>query len=417
MRLLIKNVILENKKIDILVEKGKISKIGKNLNLKANEKIDAKGEKAVIPGLINCHSHGAMILFRGIAEDLPLKEWLEKKIWPREAKLTEDDVYWGTKLAILEMIKSGITTFNEMYWFEEAQFAAIKEMGIRAFLGLVILDFLPMGSKEKVEKLAQKLKRNLPPTIQFTIAPHAIYTVSKENLIWAKNFAKKHKLLIHMHLAETENEVKDCLKKYKMRPVEFLEKIGFLNKNCIFAHCIWLSDREIEILEKRSCHLVYNPTSNMKLVSGIFPWKKIKKRKLNVCLGTDGPASNNSLNLFLEMKIGALLQKIENKDPTIISAKEIFQMATKNGAKALRIEAGQIKVGKLADLVLIDLNKIEAFPNYDLISNLVYSDLKSCISEVICDGKILMRDGKIENEKEIIKRAKKRFLDDESFGN
>ncbi len=417
MRLLIKNVILENKKIDILVEKGKISKIGKNLNLKANEKIDAKGEKAVIPGLINCHSHGAMILFRGIAEDLPLKEWLEKKIWPREAKLTEDDVYWGTKLAILEMIKSGITTFNEMYWFEEAQFAAIKEMGIRAFLGLVILDFLPMGSKEKVEKLAQKLKRNLPPTIQFTIAPHAIYTVSKENLIWAKNFAKKHKLLIHMHLAETENEVKDCLKKYKMRPVEFLEKIGFLNKNCIFAHCIWLSDREIEILEKRSCHLVYNPTSNMKLVSGIFPWKKIKKRKLNVCLGTDGPASNNSLNLFLEMKIGALLQKIENKDPTIISAKEIFQMATKNGAKALRIEAGQIKVGKLADLVLIDLNKIEAFPNYDLISNLVYSDLKSCISEVICDGKILMRDGKIENEKEIIKRAKKRFLDNESFGN
>jgi 5-methylthioadenosine/S-adenosylhomocysteine deaminase len=410
MRILIKNVILKRRKADILIEEGKISKIGKNLNLRADEKIDVKGEKAIIPGLINCHTHSAMILFRGIAEDLPLKDWLEKEIWPREQKLTEDDVYWGTKLAILEMIKSGTTTFNEMYWFEEAQIQAIKEMGIRAKIGLVMLDFLPIGSKEKVEKLYLKFShsatRSLDHLITFSIAPHAIYTVSKENLIWAKNFAKRHKLLIHMHLSETEKEVKDCLKKYKMRPVEFLEKIGFLNKNCVFAHCVWLDDKEIEILEKRGCSLVYNPTSNMKLASGVFPWKKIKKRKINVCLGTDGPASNNSLNLFSEMKIGAILQKMENKDPTIISAKEIFQMATKNGAKALRINAGEIKVGKLADLVLIDLNKIEMFPNYDLISNLVYSDAKNCISEVICNGKILMREGKIEGEEKILKIAK-----------
>jgi 5-methylthioadenosine/S-adenosylhomocysteine deaminase len=409
MRLLIKNVILGKKKVDILIEGGKISKIGKNLNLKANEKIDAKGEKAVIPGLINCHTHSAMILFRGLAEDLPLKDWLEKEIWPREAKLTQDDVYWGTKLAILEMIKSGITTFNEMYWFEEAQIEAVKEMGTRAVIGLVILDFLPMGSKEKVEKLYFKFSRltnqALNNLITFSIAPHAIYTVSKENLIWAKNFAKKHKLLIHMHLSETEKEVKDCLRKYRVRPVEFLEKIGFLDKNCVFAHCVCLSEKEIEILEKRGCSLVYNPTSNMKLASGVFPWKKIKERKINVCLGTDGPASNNSLNLFSEMKIGALLQKIENKDPTIISTKEIFQMATRNGAKALRINTGEIKVGKLADLVLIDLNKIEMFPNYDLISNLVYSDAKNCISHVICNGKILMRDGEIEGEKKILKIA------------
>jgi 5-methylthioadenosine/S-adenosylhomocysteine deaminase len=410
MRILIKNVILGKRKVDILIEGEKISRIGKNLNLRADEKIDAKGEKAVIPGLINCHTHSAMILFRGLAEDLPLKDWLEKEIWPRESKLTEDDVYWGTKLAILEMIKSGTTTFNEMYWFEEAQIQAVKEMGIRANIGLVMLDFLLMGSKEKVEKLYLKFShlttQSLNHLITFSIAPHAIYTVSKENLIWAKNFAKKHKLLIHMHLSETEREVKDCLEKYKMRPVEFLEKIGFLNKNCVFAHCIWLDDKEIEILEKRGCSLVYNPTSNMKLASGVFPWAKIKKRKINVCLGTDGPASNNSLNLFSEMKIGALLQKIENKDPTAISAKEIFQMATRNGAKALRINAGEIKVGRLADLVLIDLNKIEMFPDYDLISNLVYSDAKNCVFDVICNGKILMRDGKIEGEEKILKIAK-----------
>jgi len=410
MRLLVKNVILGKKKVDILIEEKKILKIGKNLNLRVNEKIDAKGEKAVIPGLINCHTHSAMILFRGLAEDLPLKDWLEKEIWPREAKLTEDDVYWGTKLAILEMIKSGTTTFNEMYWFEEAQIEAVKEMGIRAVIGLVMLDFLPMGSRKKVEELTKRLMTKRLMTIQFSIAPHATYTVSKENLIWAKNFAKRHRLLIHMHLSETEKEVKDCLKKYKMRPVEFLEKIGFLDKNCIFAHCVWLSEKEIEILEKRGCSLVYNPTSNMKLASGVFPWKRIKERKINICLGTDGPASNNSLSLFSEMKIGALLQKIENKDPTAISAQKSFQMATKNGAKALRINTGEIKVGKLADLVLIDLNKIEMFPNYDLISNLVYSDAKNCVSDVICNGKILMRDGKIEKENEIIKKAKAKFL-------
>jgi 5-methylthioadenosine/S-adenosylhomocysteine deaminase len=409
-RILIKNVILNKQKVDILIEGNQISRIGKNLNLKAKEKIEGKGEKAVIPGLINCHTHSAMILFRGLAEDLPLKDWLEKEIWPREQKLTEDDVYWGAKLAILEMIKSGTTTFNEMYWFEEAQIQAAKEMGIRANIGLVLLDFLPMGSKEHVEKLYKKLEtKNLEP-ITLAIAPHAIYTVSKENLIWAKDFAKKHKLLIHMHLSETEREVKDCLKKYKMRPVEFLEKIGFLNKNCVFAHCVWLNDKEIEILEKRGCSLVYNPTSNMKLASGIFPWAKIKERKINVCLGTDGPASNNSLNLFSEMKMGALLQKIENKDPTILSAREIFEMATKNGARALKINAGEIKVGKLADLVLIDLNKLETFPNHHLISNLVYSDPKRCVSEVICNGKILMREGKIEGEEKIIKIAKKRLV-------
>jgi len=409
MRILIKNVILEKRKVDVLIEGEKISKIGRNLNLKVDEKIDGKGEKAVIPGLVNCHTHSAMILLRGLGEDLFLKDWLEKVIWPIEDKLSEDDVYWGTKLAILEMIKSGTTTFNEMYFYPEAQIEATKEMGMRGFLGLVLVDFSTKDCdrksiEEKFPKLEKILKNS--SSIKLTIAPHAIYTVSKENLIWAKNFAKRYKLLIHMHLSETQNEIKESLKKYKMRPVEYLEKIGFLNKNCIFAHSIWLSEKEIEILEKRGCSLVYNPTSNMKLVSGVFRWGKIKNTKINVCLGTDGPASNNSLNLFSEMKIGALLQKIENKNPVAISAKEIFQMATKNGALALKINAGEIKVGRLADLALIDLNKIEMFPNYDLISNLVYSDAKSCVSDVICNGKILMRDGKIEGEERILKIAK-----------
>jgi len=411
MRILIKNIFLGKEKKDIFILGNKIRKIGKNLNLKADEKIDAKGEKAALPGLINSHTHSAMILFRGIAEDLPLEKWLKEKIWPLEQKLTEDDVYWGTKLALIEMIKMGITSFNEMYWFETAQIEAAREMGMRAKIGLVLLDFLPTGQKKHIEEILSKYSRFLKKDslISFSIAPHAIYTVSRENLIWAKKIAKKHNLILHMHLSETEKEVKECKKKYKLRPVEYLEKIGFLDKNCIFAHSIWLSEKEIQILKKRNCNLVYNPCSNAKLCSGIFPWKKIKKEKIRVSLGTDGPASNNSLDLFSEMKFGALLQKISFGDPTIISAKEVFQMATKNAAKALKINGGEIKEGKLADIILIDLNKIHLFPHHDLISNLVYSAGGNCVSDVICDGKILMRDGKIKEEEKIKREAKKRI--------
>ncbi len=416
MKLLIKRAILNeplhttcfSKKFierDIFIEGNKIKKIGKNLNLRAKEKIDARGEKAVLPGLINCHTHSAMVLFRGYADDLPLDIWLKEKIWPLEARLTEDDVYWGTKLAILEMIKSGTTCFNEMYWFERAQIEAVREMKIRAIIGLVLLDFLPMGKREKIEKLYPELKAQRIKTIKLSLAPHSIYTVSKKSLIWAKNFAKKENLLLHLHLSETEKEVKDCLKKNKIRPVEYLEKIGFLDKNCVLAHSVWLTDKEIEVLAKRKCSLVYNPCSNMKLASGIFPYQKIKKAKINICLGTDGAASNNNLDMFKEMKFASLLQKVKEKDPTIAPAKEIFDLATKNGAKALKIKAGEIKEGYLADLILVDLNKISLLPNYNLISNVVYSATGDCVVDVICNGEILMREKIIEDEKEILKKV------------
>ena len=401
MSILIKNVILNGKRRDILIEGNKIEKIGKNLNLRADEKIDGKEQKAVLPGLINCHCHSAMTLFRGYADDLPLKEWLEKKIWPLEARLTKEDVYWGTKLACLEMIKTGTTCFNDMYWSEEASVEAAEEMGIRAKIGLVVLDFLPMGKRENIEKYWKAFKKRKFKTVTFSIAPHSIYTVSKESLIWAKNFAKKNNLLLHIHLSETEKEVKDCQKKYKLRPVEYLNKIGFLNQDCILAHSIWLSEKEIKILTQRRCNVVYNPCSNMKLASGIFPYRKIRKAGINICLGTDGPASNNNLDLFEEMKFGTLLQKVKEKDPTVASASEIFEIATKNGAKALKINAGEIRVGKLADLILIDLNQVCLIPGHNLISDIVYSCSGTCVSDVIVNGKILMRDRKVKGEEKI----------------
>lgn len=412
MTLLIKNVIFFGKKIDVFVFKNKIQKIGKNLNLKAKEKIDGKGEKAILPGFFNLHTHSPMILFRGLGEDMELKEWLEKKIWPMEEKLTEDDVYWGTKLACVEMIKSGTTTFNEMYFFPKAQIEAVKEMGMRGVIGLVVVDVSQFGcTKENAKKIFFELKDKLPLTIKFSIAPHAIYTVSKENLIWVKNFAKKFNLLVHMHLAETEWEINFSLQKYKLRPVEFLEKINFLNKDCLFAHSIWLSQKEIEILAKKKCNLIYNPSSNLKLASGFFPYKKVTKSKINICLGTDGPASNNSLDLIREIKIASLIQKGIERDPKVFSKEEAFKILTENAARALKIKAGKIKEGCLADLILVDLNKIYFQPGHDFLSDLIYSASGDCVSDVICDGRIIMREGKIEGEEKIKKKASKKAKD------
>ena len=408
MKLLLKNVILKKRRKDIYIKENKIERIGEGLDLKVDEKIDGKGKKAALPGLVNCHTHSAMALFRGYADDLPLKEWLEKKIWPLEAKLTKDDAYWGTKLACLEMIKTGTTCFNDMYWAEEASVEAAEEMGLRAKIGLVLLDILPMGSKENIERHWKSFKNRKFKAVSFSVAAHSIYTVSKQNLIWAKNFAKKNRLPLHIHLSETEKEVKDCLRKYKMRPAEYLDRIGFLNKDCILAHSIWLSEKEIKILAKRKCNVVYCPCSNMKLASGVFPYGKLKSEGVNVALGTDGAASDNNLDLFEEMKFGSLLQKINEMDPTAAPAPEIFEAAAKKGAKALKINAGEIKKGKLADLILVDLNQVCLTPGHNLASDLVYSCSGNCVSDVIVNGRILMRDRKVEGEEKILKEAVKR---------
>jgi len=409
MGLLIKNVILNNEKKDIYIKDKKIEKIGNNLDFNAGKKIDGKGKKAVLSGLINCHTHSSMILFRGYGDDLPLKEWLEDKIWPLERKLTEEDIYWGVKLACLEMIKTGTTCFNDMYWLlghPETTIKAIQEMGLRAVIGFTILDVMADGKKEAITELYEKFENKHSDLITFSIAPHSIYTVSKENLIWAKDFARKNNLLLHIHLSETEKEVKNCQKKYGLRPVEFLEKIGFLGENTVLAHSVFLSDKEIEILGKRKCSVVNNPVSNLKLGIGeIFPYKSFKKAGVNICLGTDGAVSNNNLDLFEEMKFAALLQKLREENPSQVKAKEMVEVATRNGARALKIDAGEIKEGKLADLILIDLNQLCLCPGLNFYSDLVYSASGNCVSDMICNGKIIMRERKVKGEEEIMEKA------------
>ncbi|MDD4358680.1 MAG: amidohydrolase [Candidatus Pacebacteria bacterium] len=408
MSILIKNVIFNNKKKDILIESNEIKKIDNEINISADEIINAKESKAILPGFINCHTHAAMTLLRGFADDLPLNEWLFNRIFPAEEKLTNEDIYWGTKLALIEMIKSGTIFINEMYLFRgiEGVACAIEEMGIRAVLGICTDDF----NFEKVKEF--KIPQNTD-LIEYAIAPHAIYTAGEKVLKWAKEMSDKNDMLIHMHLSETNKEVMDAIEHYGKRPVNYLNDLGLINDKCIFAHSIWLNNDELDILDEKGCSLVYNPSSNMKLASGVFRFEEIKDKRINICLGTDGSASNNNLDMIEEMKMGALLQKTNDIDPTSGKSEDMLKIATENGAKALRKKTGKIEEGYLADLILIDLEKPHFNPCYNLTSSLVYAANGDCVTDVICNGKLIMKDREIEGEKEVFEKVKeisKKFI-------
>ena len=410
MSILIKNAEVAGKKTYVYIEENKIEDIGsKN---EAEYVLDAKG-KILLPGFINTHGHSAMTLLRGYQDDMVLQDWLEKEIWPFEAKMDEEDVYIGSKLACLEMIKSGTTCFCDMYWHMKGSARAASEMGLRAFLAESYIDFGQEDMAKKMQKenkeFIEYLKEMGEDRINASIGPHAIYTVSKESLSWVKDYAKKEDLTIQFHLAETEKENTDFEKKEGLRPVAFLEDIGFLSDKLVCAHSIWLTEKEIYSLKKHDVSASYNPTSNLKLASGIMPYPLMKKAGLTVSLGTDGCASNNNLDMFEEMKIGALAQKGFSSDPSAMSAKEIYDIATLGGAKALGIDAGQVKEGMLADLILIDNNRAELCPGSNPIADLVYSANGCCVETMICDGKVLMENRQVAGEEDIIKDARSAF--------
>ena len=404
MSILIKNVLLNSQKRDVLIEGNKIKKISECLDIKADEEINGKG-KMILPGLINMHTHSAMTLFRSYADDMPLQKWLEEKIWPAEAKLTSEDVYWGMKLACLEMIKSGTTTFVDNYWFVPAGARATEEMGLRAVLAPPFFDLFDMQKREEAIKQTEEIfqeSKNFNSRITFGLAPHSIYTVSEQGLCWIKDFASKYNLFIQIHISETKKEVEECQKKYNKRPIEFLDSLNFLSKNVLAAHSIWFNEAEIDIASKQKISIVYNPSSNMKLSSGIFNYADLKKAEINITLGTDGCSSNNNLDMFEEMKIAALLQKLNN--PKNLPAAECLKLASQNGAKFLGLDIG-IKEEKIADIILIDLEQSSFTPGHNLISDIVYSANGNCVSEVICDGKILMRNRRVEGEEKILRKS------------
>lgn len=408
MSILIKNVRLDDRATDLYIEGKYIKEIGENLSLHADKIIDGS-RKAVIPGLVNGHTHAAMTLFRGFGDDMPLMPWLEEKIWPNEAKMTREDIYWGNKLACLEMIKSGTTTFFDMYQRPRVTADVTEEMGLRGIIAGVCFDGFQEEEAEKCKRHNEKLIQeagSYSKRIRFSIGPHAIYTVSGELLKWADQFAKANQMPIHLHLAETEWEVDYSIKQFGLSPVRYLYKLGILSPRLIVAHGIYVDDDEIRMLADHDVKVVHNPASNLKLASGMhFKFKEMKEAGITVGIGTDGCSSSNNLDMIEAMKLASLVGKAWRKDPEALTAEEMFQAATSEGASMFGLKSGRIEVGYLADLCLVDLHTAAFTPNFNFVSNLVYAANGSCVDTLICDGKVLMEGRKVPGEDEILDRA------------
>ena len=403
-------VVIENDKvIDLLPQNKVFDEYEANNNYQLTDHI-------LIPGLINTHTHAAMSLFKGFADDLSLQDWLNNHIWPAEKEFVNSSfVKDGSILALSEMIKSGVTTFNDMYFFPEATAEAVKELGVRSNIGLVVLDFPTNYATDPEDYLVKGFEfrdkwRN-EELITTSIAPHAPYSVSNEAFTLINTYSEELNINIHTHLHETQWEIDQSIDKYGITPVQRLNNLGIIGPSLMAAHCVYLNDQDMAILAKNKVSIAHNPSSNMKLGSGIADVAKMLKQNLTVSLGTDSSASNNRLDIMGEMRLAALLIKGTTKSPELIPAKEAIKMATINGAKTLGLDStiGSIEKNKKADLVAIDLSAIENQPLYNPISTLVYSSSRTDVSYVWIDGKIKLKDKKLVNidEERIIQMAKK----------
>lgn len=418
--LLIKNAMIvtmdDDKNIipraDILIDHGLIEKIGQlgDINVDPDMEVINGADKVAMPGLINGHTHAAMTLFRGYADDLALQEWLETKIWPREAHLTPEDVYWGSKLAIVEMIKGGTTCFADMYWHPDEVAKAVQESGIRASLCGVLVSTLPTADdllKQAVGFVERWQKKNGRITTMF--GPHALYTCKMEHLQEIGMYARKLDVGIHIHLLETKDERKNIEEFAGLGPFQVLEKADLLDLPILAAHCVYIDDIEIDLVKSRPFHPVHNPGSNLKLASGIAPVPEYIEAGIPVCLGTDGAASNNNLDIFEEIRMAALIHKVDKSDPTVVSAYQALEMATRNGAVALGLkeQTGQIKEGMKADIILVGLKKPHLRPLHDVVAQLVYSASASDVVDTIIDGTVIMRDQELVymDEKKVCDKA------------
>ncbi|HXJ14658.1 MAG TPA: amidohydrolase [Candidatus Limnocylindrales bacterium] len=368
----------------------------------AKQTIDATG-KLIIPGLINGHTHIPMVLMRGLKDDVTLDDWLRKFIFPAEARnVTEDYVRWGSRLALAEMIRSGTTTFADMYYFEDAEAEETKSAGLRGVLGETWIDF-PVPDNKNVAEMAAYTEKFLKkwqgdPLIHAGVAPHSIYTCSEKTLREAAAMARKYHAPLLIHVSEMRKEFTDSIEKNGATPVQYLERIEFLGPDVLAAHCIWTDYTDMKILAERQVGCVHNPSSNMMLASGVAPVVDQRAAGMRVGLGTDGPAgSNNDLNMMEEMDLAAKLQKTYRVDPRALGARGALEMATIEGARALHMEKqiGSLEAGKKADFVILALDVPNAVPMYDVYSQVVYALKASEIQTVIVGGKTLLRDGKL----------------------
>lgn len=423
MSILIKNISyldIEKEKIidnaDIFIEENKIKRIGENLKIDADQVLDGEN-KLLTPGFVNAHTHLGMSYFRNYADDLALMDWLQNEIWPVEAKLNAEDIYWSSMLSIIENIKSGVTTFCDMYYEMDRVGDAALELGIRGVLtrGMTDVDGKGEEKLQEFDALYNNYHNRSDGRIRVVPAPHAIYTCSTEFLKEISENAKKlYDNIIHIHLSETLTEVEDSKKEYGMTPIEYVNSLGLLDSQIIAAHCVHITDEEIELVKNKKFYPVYNPSSNLKLASGFTPVDKMLKNNIKLALGTDGDSSNNNQDFVEEMHIGGIVNKAVTMNEKAVPAIEILKMATINGAEALGFEKlGLIKEDYMADLTIFDLNSNSFTPRNNLISALVYSANSSDVESVICDGKFIMRDRKLVNvdEKKVREIVNKRWED------
>ncbi|HAZ74057.1 MAG TPA: chlorohydrolase [Rikenellaceae bacterium] len=389
---LLKSVMLGGKPCNILIEKGYFSSIGVPDDTQAERVIDASGT-AILPSLFNTHTHAAMTLLRGYADDLPLQQWLEDYIWPYEDKLSPSDIRKGSEIACREMMSSGTTFFSDMYFDIEETIGIVEKTGMRAAIGITVMQNHSKAVEDKKKDFIMNWSDPTGGRIQLVMAPHAIYTVGTTKLRKTAEFARRHGLKIHIHLAETKKEVDDCIKEYGTTPVRYLDKIGFLDSDVIAAHCVYVDEQEWGILARRGVTVSHCPCSNMKLGSGRFPYELALESGCRITLGTDGASSNNNLDLLEEMKFAALLAKVEG-NPTLLKADEVFRWATINGAQAFGIDAGEIRERKVADAMLVNLDSPRLQPGHSLVSDMVYSADSSVVSRVFCCGQEIYGPGR-----------------------
>jgi len=386
---------------------------------RAKDSIDAGGA-VVMPGLINTHTHAPMVLYRGLADDLALMDWLQKYIFPAEAKtVTPAFVRAGTRLAALEMIRSGTTTYADMYYFEEEIARVTKAAGLRGVLGQTIIKFPVPDAKTPEEGLSrtERFIREFAADdlIVPAVAPHAMYTLEAETLKSVRQLADRERVPVILHLAETQDEVKIAQEQHQATPVGYLESLGFFGPRTLAAHAVHLTAEDIGILRKRGVGVSHNPESNMKLASGTAPVPALRRAGIPVGLGTDGAASNNDLDMFEAMRQAALLHKLESGDPRTLPAPEVLAMATREGAAALGMERmiGSLEPGKRADLIVVSMSAARQTPMYDPLSHLVYTTRGDDVRTTIVNGKILMREGKVLtlNEPAVLAEARKLAAD------
>lgn len=414
--ILLKNILLDGRRADIFINDGRIAGIspagtaayaGADTPEGVGE-LDCTG-KAAIPGFINMHTHAAMSLMRGYQEDVPFNQWIDN-IWKIESSIDEEFVYWGTKAAALEMIRTGTTTFNDQYWHSPAARKAAVELGIRPVVSYVVLD---KNNPEEAARQKEQCLKMYEDSLswndgsKFAMAFHAIYSVSEEMMLWTSEFARSHGLKLHIHLCETRPEVEECREKHGgLTPVEYLDRLGILDENVIAAHSLWLTENDIDILGRRRVNCVHNINSNAKLASGYrFMYNELRDAGANICLGTDGCASSNNLDMLEVMKTSALFQKAWRDDPKAMPLEELLCAATVNGAKALGIDTGRIKEGAIADLAIVNTRNTFFLSPGSFLANLVYSAHSDCIESLICGGRFVMKNRIVEGESEILENA------------